>query len=845
MHALTLLIIMREREKMKKINLILCLLLYLSCLFSVTLEVSADGTKPYQSIQSAINQSSNGDIIKVYPGTYRENLNFNGHSLTLKSLYSETQDTTYISNTRIIGLPNRSAIYIENVQNAIIDGFTIMNNENRIEAYYHVGGGGICIYNSNAVVKNNIITKCLSGFSGGGIVISSNPQYHNLSLENNKIFNNKSYNSGGGIAIMYKSVVNFSQTNRNSIYENYAPGGKDIIISSVDLNTDVYLDKATLAINTYDQFFILLHQTTCNEELGNVTVDINQAILTEINHDLYVAPWGNDNNTGLSFQSPLKSIDYASRIIASDSLNPKTIYLAPGTYSKSLNNQEFPIGVKSDVLLIGSGMTETILDIENVTNCMAIMGNKDYKPNNYNLISDLKIINCGNDSLEITDLPAVFVLSKKVLLRNIQFDNNKLDHNNGIALLYSDNAKINNIIVNNGLSSNSSYGLVTYKGGFLTIENFIINNMVANTYECGMVGATFGDNQQIIINNMCVTNSSSTLPQIFQCVTESQYAVGQTYDSYYNNILIANNTSYNTDPYWDSPIVIAGNDANHTYLNNFTIANNRGCSYAFGFFSSNVTANNMILYNPEMPYELTFGCYTQPDLDNCVFNNSYIMDREHKIKYWWDNQDGLTMNNMVDAPSPMFLGMQSDSLDMSMPEYYHLATGSPCINQGVADTSGVNMSSVDLAGNQRVWNDRIDLGCFEYGAPHVSISNQEVPPIISYNLKNYPNPVYTNRTSYTIFSFDYDKKANIEPEIEIFNIKGQKVKTLKTGDSFYDLAQKAGISKDNPLFAKGRNYSVIWDLKEDNNKLPASGVYFYRAKVDGKILQTKKMLIIK
>jgi len=46
--------------------------------------------------------------------------------------------------------------------------------------------------------------------------------------------------------------------------------------------------------------------------------------------------WGNDNNNGLSPSSPLKSIDYATKIIASDAEQPKTVYLAEGTYLMSL-----------------------------------------------------------------------------------------------------------------------------------------------------------------------------------------------------------------------------------------------------------------------------------------------------------------------------------------------------------------------------------------------------------------------------------------------------------------------------------------------------------------------------
>jgi len=57
----------------------------------------------HSTIQAAINASENGDEIIVSPGTYFENLNFNGKAITLGSLFYTTQDTSYISQTIIDG----------------------------------------------------------------------------------------------------------------------------------------------------------------------------------------------------------------------------------------------------------------------------------------------------------------------------------------------------------------------------------------------------------------------------------------------------------------------------------------------------------------------------------------------------------------------------------------------------------------------------------------------------------------------------------------------------------------------------------------------------------------------
>jgi hypothetical protein len=55
------------------------------------------------TIQGGINGSSNGDTVLVQPGTYVENINFNGHNIVLGSLFLTTGDTIYISTTIIDG----------------------------------------------------------------------------------------------------------------------------------------------------------------------------------------------------------------------------------------------------------------------------------------------------------------------------------------------------------------------------------------------------------------------------------------------------------------------------------------------------------------------------------------------------------------------------------------------------------------------------------------------------------------------------------------------------------------------------------------------------------------------
>ncbi|MBN2829545.1 MAG: T9SS type A sorting domain-containing protein, partial [Candidatus Cloacimonetes bacterium] len=107
----------------------------------------------------------------------------------------------------------------------------------------------------------------------------------------------------------------------------------------------------------------------------------------------------------------------------------------------------------------------------------------------------------------------------------------------------------------------------------------------------------------------------------------------------------------------------------------------------------------------------------------------------------------------------------------------------------------------------------------------VSISSKdmnagvEIPRVTALN-GNFPNPF--NPT--TTIMFDVAKDGNTK--LEIFNIRGQKVKTLV-----------------NEEITAG-SYNIQWHGDDDNNKSLASGVYFSRLTTSGKAL-TKKMLLLK
>ncbi len=98
----------------------------------------------------------------------------------------------------------------------------------------------------------------------------------------------------------------------------------------------------------------------------------------------------------------------------------------------------------------------------------------------------------------------------------------------------------------------------------------------------------------------------------------------------------------------------------------------------------------------------------------------------------------------------------------------------------------------------------------------------EVIPVSTVLYQNYPNPF--NPT--TTISFSLTAKDAEDAQLEIYNIKGQKVETLV-----------------NEVLSVGE-HSIIWNGRDSNNKRVSSGIYLYKLKA-GDYTDIKKMILIK
>ena len=174
------------------ISIIACLLLAVPCMAEI-ITVDDDGPADFNNIQAAINDSNDGDIIEVKPGTYtgdgNKNIDFGGRAITVRS---ENGPDSCIMDCEGLGCG-----FIFNQQedgNSIVDGFTIVHgchwcgyDEFPITWY----GAGIVCEASSPTISNCVIRYNYAHF-GAGICVEygGSPTIFNCIIANN---------NGGGI----------------------------------------------------------------------------------------------------------------------------------------------------------------------------------------------------------------------------------------------------------------------------------------------------------------------------------------------------------------------------------------------------------------------------------------------------------------------------------------------------------------------------------------------------------------------------------------------------------------------------------------------------------------------
>jgi FlgD Ig-like domain len=776
----------------KKIIILLFVLICAnSWLQSTIFHIKQDGSGNFTTIQEGIDASADSDTVLVSTGTFYENLDFNGKNIMLCSQELTTGNSQFISSTIIDGQYLDSCIRIHNGEtNAHVRGFTIQHGYGT--QFWSRDGGGILVHDYSTVYITNCIIKHNKATLGAGLYA----RHGFLNVSGVKIIENYGI-LGGGIFTDDESTLSFDSENLCSIYNNYASRGSDIFSQDSDY-INIIVD--TFTVYEPSRFFI--------EYLGTTTlsIDIQHNWMELEPHDLYVATDGNDDNSGLSVDDPLKTISWAVHKIQADEDNPRTIHVESGLYSHADNQQIYPIGCKEYVSIIGEDMDNTVLFnnfLQTAINGKNVEGAVEFS--NFTIQNDPSI-NSG----------CIIFLND---METVKLTNIKICNNANIKYIFTDGnelSKYDNLIITDNVPEESNAVLYLRGAGYL--KNSIISNNTNNsTYPNSCVVALSisarGDESEFNAENCLISNNYTDNNHAWTRVLNVTNWNGNEPTIRFNNCLI-------NDNYCGSNHIFGIFNYNGlTEINNCTIANNTSEAYTlYNYGDLNLT--NTIMYNPDNGIEIFME-------DDTLNGNRYTLNVDN-CNIWGGLEGGIYNQNDINNINwnegnineiPDFLGYGNDP--------YQLSELSPCIDAGTPDTTGLFLPPWDLLNNERVWDgdgngtEIIDMGCYEYGAePYVEISNNQLP-VTNIQMTNYPNPFNPSTT------IAFNLVVSGEVKVEIFNIKGQKVKTLM------ECSTSAG------------SFELIWNGRNNAGRRVASGEYIAMLKVNGMILVERKMLLLK
>lgn len=222
--------------------------------------------------------------------------------------------------------------------------------------------------------------------------------------------------------------------------------------------------------------------------------------------------------------------------------------------------------------------------------------------------------------------------------------------------------------------------------------------------------------------------------------------------------------------------------------------------------TANIWAINGYLHNPEDSFFANLGIGSLYEVENWVppnyINNEglIIIDtNDNFVSIFWQNfdnsfggQDILIANNKV---------MRWESEKGLEPIIFERNK-----NQLIQFQIPINAKLLSLSTKQINYNS--------------SGSNDDLIDLDKVLNNAYPNPF----NSQTSISFNLLKTDNVQ--IEVYNIRGQLVKTLFAGQKY------AG------------NHQIIWNGTDNKGNLVTGGIYFYKLKLDSYV-NTKKIVLIK
>ncbi|OQY26931.1 MAG: hypothetical protein B6244_12185 [Candidatus Cloacimonetes bacterium 4572_55] len=321
----------------------------------------------------------------------------------------------------------------------------------------------------------------------------------------------------------------------------------------------------------------------------------------------------------------------------------------------------------------------------------------------------------------------------------------------------------------------------------LIISDCLIENNRANSLQNspGGAGIAMRESSPIITRNIIRNNSTEAVGGGMLIMLESHPII--SYNLIYDNYAL-----------WDGGGIECYHESSPEIFNN-TIVYNTADEAGGGIdFYTNCSPNltNNILWGNTAPHGNQAFLYTDNVVPNFYYNNVQGGLNAIGLNYGVTFDGDYENNISADA---LFVNASADD--------YHLTENSPCIDAGDPLFPLDPDSTIS------------DIGALYY-PQSIGIEDRE-RSYEDFHGKNYPNPFTFSTT------IGFSTSSGMEKtEISIYNLTGQKVKTL--------------VHKVLPA----GSHSVTWDGNNDNGVPVASGIYLTKIEC-GAYLSTRKMTLLR
>ncbi|MDP8322895.1 MAG: T9SS type A sorting domain-containing protein [Candidatus Stygibacter australis] len=821
---------------------------------AVTINVPQD----YETIQEGIGASSDGDTVLVTPGTYLENINFNGKAITVGSWFITTQDTSYISQTVIDGGGIDSVVKFVNEEDSlsVLTGFTIRNG---FAAY--LGGGVSC--NSSSPCLNMLKIENNQADEGGGVgcLAEGNPQMHGLLISDNI-----SYHAGGGIYIGYScsAIINNTKTIRNT-----AQVGGGVYIYSFSGTT--YLDSVEIRDNeTINGGGIKVSHSTAviNNSIiiGNCASYKGGGIYLESANTqiLNTIIRNNISDLGGGIASNYSDLDLANVDIRYN----EATYNGGGIYLESANTQILNTIIRNNSSDLGGGIASDFgdLDLTEVDikfNDASSYGGGIYSENTQILMSGLSI--SGNSALSGG---GIYCSEDELIFSNesrCSIYLNNCGRRIG-ADMYLDCESLYTVVLDTfTVIAPTDYHVFSYNPLEYSIEHVMQEQISADLFV-----SPFGDNANdglsiasplLTIHYACSTiladagnpRTINLMQGIYSSTTNNEYFPvqlplyvsltgierdGVILDAEGESGVIRINFQPYQQPYQEiSNMTIRNGNAEKgggisSYYSNFKLKNvallNNSASWGGGIYSlfGSFRLENVTIANCSA--EVGGGIYKNVSTEEAYIINSLL---------WNNGIEGISLGHIHEGFNIIYSDIEGGLGGITNSNYvnwlegninedplffdpangsYLLGEDSPCIDAGTAYYEYEGEVLIDLSEDE-YYGTAPDMGAFEYGLVE---ADEFITQNSKLKIQNYPNPF--NPETQITFNLPEAEHVNLS----VYNLKGQLVKLLA-----------------DEVLPTGNN-SLIWDGKNETSRKVSSGIYLLRLKSNNETT-TKKIMLIK